>query len=127
MRTKSVALVDDEDVFHWIVKKYVEMMSDPCQFMSFYNGDEIYQYLCSSPSTVPDVLFLDLNMPVCNGWRFLENYSNCSQKKDIDIYILSSSIDPEDKRRADSFGIVKDFISKPLPNHFLDQALKNCG
>lgn len=127
MKNKVIGLVDDEDVFHWIVKKYLEKMEAPCEFLSFYNGDEIHQYLSSSPDLVPDIILLDLNMPVCSGWQFLENYTIEKGDKHIDIYIVSSSIDPQDKEKADQFTVVRDFVSKPISNEFLVGALKKCG
>lgn len=125
MKNKIIGLVDDEDVFHWIMKKHVAKVNESCQFLSFYNGDEIFQYLTSSPQVIPDVLFLDLNMPVCNGWRFLENITNSKEMENIDIYIVSSSIDPEDKKRAKKFSIVRDFITKPVSNEFLESILQD--
>lgn len=124
MKNKVIGLVDDEDVFHWIVKKYVEKMDASCEFLSFYNGDEIYQYLLSAPDIVPDILLLDLNMPVSSGWQFLENYVKTERTENIDIYIVSSSIDPQDKEKADQFTVVTDFISKPISNEFIMAALK---
>ncbi|MEQ8907494.1 response regulator [Ekhidna sp.] len=124
MNNKVIGLVDDEEVFHWIVEKYVKKLNEGCKFMSFFNGEEILKYLNSAPEEVPDILLLDLNMPICSGWRFLENYVSSKVKTDMDIYILSSSIDPEDKVRAKNFSIVREFISKPISNDFLKRALK---
>lgn len=123
MQNRVIGLVDDEDVFHWIVKKHIEKLDVSCEFMSFYNGDEAYQYLSSSPEVVPDIMFVDLNMPVCDGWTFLKNYSDENKEQDIDIYILSSSIDPRDQQKANEFSLVKGFISKPISNQFLTDVL----
>ncbi len=62
------------------------------------------------------ILFLDINMPRINGWEFLEQYEKFSEevKMQINIYILSSSLDWRDKDRASVNPIVKGFISKPL-------------
>lgn len=123
MSTKVIGLVDDEEVFHWIVQKYVKKLNNGCEFLSFFNGEEIFKYLNSAPDVVPNILLLDLNMPVCSGWRFLENYTSTTGTPDMDIYILSSSIDPEDKVRAEKFPIVREFVSKPISNDFLKKAL----
>ncbi|WP_420315849.1 response regulator [Ekhidna sp.] len=124
MENKVVALVDDEDVFHHLFKMHVNQIDDQCKILSFFNGEEIFSYLSDSPKVVPDILFLDINMPVSNGWSFLENYSALrSELSEIDIYILSSSIDPEDKERARDFEMVIDFFSKPISNDLLNQAL----
>lgn len=124
MKNRVIGLVDDEEVFHWIVEKYVQKINDGCKFLSFFNGEEILKYLKSSPQILPNILLLDLNMPVCSGWRFLESYEKIAKENDIDIYILSSSIDPEDKIRAKKFPTVREFVSKPISNDFLTRALK---
>ena len=62
MNNKVIGLVDDEEVFHWIVEKYVKKLNEGCKFMSFFNGEEILKYLNSAPEEVPDILLLDLNM-----------------------------------------------------------------
>ena len=124
MQNRVVGLVDDEEVFHWLMEKYVNKLDVKCSFLSFFNGEEVFKYLQSSPQVMPNILLLDLNMPICSGWKFLENYESISTENDIDIYILSSSIDPEDKIRANKFPIVREFVSKPISNDFLKRALQ---
>jgi two-component SAPR family response regulator len=62
------------------------------------------------------VLFLDIHMPVLTGWDFLGQYENFSEeiKKQISIYLLSSSISQHDRDKAKNYKSVKGFISKPL-------------
>ena len=64
----------------------------------------------------PTILFLDINMPTLTGWEFMERYEKFSEevKKQISIYILSSSVDQRDKDKAKANQYIKDFISKPL-------------
>lgn len=120
-------MADDEAVFHWIVKKHVQLIDSECEILSFFNGDEVIEYLANSPESTPDILLLDLNMPVCDGWKFLESYSNSNHNRKMDIYILSSSINPDDKKKASKFDMVNDFVSKPISNDFLEDALHRCG
>lgn len=62
------------------------------------------------------ILFLDINMPRINGWQFLERYEKFSEqvKQQINIYVLSSSIDRVDRNKAEANKNVEGFISKPL-------------
>lgn len=71
---------------------------------------------------LPDVILLDLNMPVMDGWQFLDKYEEIrpSLPKDIDIYILSSSIDVRDIQRSKQYHSVKSFLSKPLKMEMLE-------
>ncbi len=64
----------------------------------------------------PAILFLDINMPTLTGWEFMDRYEKFSEevKKQISIYILSSSVDQRDKDKAKANQYIKDFISKPL-------------
>lgn len=70
----------------------------------------------SSAENLPDVILLDLNMPVVDGWDFLEAFQKFENNltKSIRIFIVTSSVDEKDKLRSQAFSFVKGFISKPL-------------
>ena len=63
-----------------------------------------------------DLLFLDINMPTMSGWEFLEHFEKLDEnvKHKIKVFILSSSVDSRDKRKAFTYGSVSDYIIKPL-------------
>jgi CheY-like chemotaxis protein len=67
-------------------------------------------------AALPDVIFLDLNMPISDGWEFLEEYAKIESRvpKKIDVYVVSSSISPHDFERSKAYNVVKDFMIKPL-------------
>lgn len=69
-----------------------------------------------SGKCVPEIIFLDLNMPEVNGWDFLDSFGTHYHKQfpNTSIFILSSSIDPDDAERASFEPLVMGFISKPL-------------
>lgn len=118
---QKLALVDDEEVFHWIAKQFISRVDDSIEVLSFYNSKEALDYIKAGNSK-PEMLFLDLNMPVSNGWVFLEEYSQMPENG-MAVYVCSSSIDPEDHKRAKKFKRVKDFISKPLDMEKLEGIL----
>ena len=65
---------------------------------------------------VPDLILLDINMPIVNGWEFMDKYQSLSaeQKAKIVVVMLTTSLNPDDRSRAESIKDIKDFVSKPL-------------
>jgi len=109
---KAIA-VDDEPLALDLVEMYCRKF-DFLQFeKGFSNTAAALRFL---EKNAVDLLFLDINMPAMNGWEFLDQFDKIEslfQRLPI-IYILSSTVDPEDQRKALSYPIVKNFISKPL-------------
>lgn len=117
-------MIDDEEVFHWITKEFIRRMDPSLEVMSFYNGQEALEYLEESDER-PFRIFLDINMPVANGWVFLDHFKEYSSSEKPDVYVVSSSIDPEDMTKAQSYACVKEFVTKPLDTEVLERILKD--
>jgi CheY-like chemotaxis protein len=85
----------------------------------YNNGQEAVDGLkeiINEKGALPEVIFLDLNMPIMNGWEFLEEYKNCQhdESKKTIIYIISSSVDPRDLERVKHYNQVDTYILKPI-------------
>lgn len=65
-------------------------------------------------SPLPDIILLDINMPVWSGWQFLEEFSKLSQSKSITVYILTSSNSTDDAETAKKYGLENNYIKKPM-------------
>ncbi|MDF3819943.1 response regulator [Leptospira sp. 96542] len=109
----SVLLIEDDVITAFLIKTLMEKF-DFCKNIQIYdNGEEALNQI-SNLQNLPEVIFLDLNMPVMNGWEFLNHLQKQQTLLNIPIYILTSSIDPLDKERAKKFPNVKGYLVKPL-------------
>jgi CheY-like chemotaxis protein len=126
---KSVAIIDDDKIFQFTIQKTIEQIETVENVYSFSDGQEamvFFKQHSIDAKMLPDVIFLDINMPNMNGWQFLEAYflmeANLA-KKSI-IYIISSSIHPGDLIKAKAVNEVTDYLVKPLNIEFFTQILK---
>ena len=126
-RFKSVLLVEDDPITILVCDRIMKMNSFSEKVKSCENGkfalDHLKEVIEKEPKLAPEIIFLDINMPVMNGWDFLEEYEKIkdSLPQLPRIFILSSTVDPEDYKRAKSYTSVEDFISKPLSKENLDK------
>ena len=112
---KTVALVDDDPIYTNAFKNLLVSWQIPNPVIFFENGRQVLDFmLIKEASAWPDVVLLDLNMPVINGWQFLGQFAAIQPKKNSSIYLVSSSIWEEDLLRARQNPLVKEFISKPI-------------
>ena len=115
--SKKVAIVDDDDIFQFTTKIKFEKLGLAEDVMIFSDGEEAIDFiLASENSELPEIVLLDINMPIVDGWDFLELFKKVPQeKKDImEIHMLSSSINPDDVKKAEANVFVVDYITKPI-------------
>jgi two-component system, chemotaxis family, chemotaxis protein CheY len=127
-----IALVDDDKIFQLTAFKTIKATAITDNILQFENGEEALQYLkknITDASTLPDYIFLDINMPYTDGWMFLEDYERLKQNlpKPISIYMVSSSIDPRDISRAKSNINVTDYVTKPVTREKFIELLKSAA
>lgn len=116
---KNVFLIDDDKLFVFLIRKTISLTGIPTKIDDFSDGMSALDYfkkIADQPEILPDVVFLDLRMPIMDGWEFLEAYQEVEPllKKKNKLYVFSSSISPHDIERAKGFGVVTDFIVKPI-------------
>jgi CheY-like chemotaxis protein len=116
---KNILLIDDDPIFVYLMRRIINSTSYTCEINAFTDGELAINRLNEirdKNELLPDLIFLDLSMPVMDGWEFLNEYSQLRPaiKKDITLYIVSSSISPKEVERAKTFRAVSDFLIKPL-------------
>ncbi len=124
MEKKSIELaciIDDDNIYVNLIKKIIETKALCESLIIFNDGKQSIDYFEAllqnlDKERIPDIIFLDLNMPVMDGWQFLERFTKIKNKfgKVITLYIVSSSIYPEDINRAKSLETVEDYLIKPV-------------
>tara|TARA_R110002051_G_scaffold75579_1_gene137395 strand:- start:459 stop:872 length:414 start_codon:yes stop_codon:yes gene_type:complete len=119
MKIETVCIIDDDPIFVYGTKVILNCNSSFCSnIMVYENGREALDNLSvilNSNEKLPEVIFLDLNMPILNGWQFLDEFCKIPNiEENTRIYILSSSVYSGDIEKSKKYSIVKDFIQKPL-------------
>lgn len=118
MKTINTAcIIDDDAIFRFGTKKMMETTDFCHNFLVYKNGKEAYDDLIpklKQNADLPDVILLDLNMPIMDGWQLLDELIKIPNSKNIPIYIVSSSVDSRDFEKAKSYELVSNYIVKPF-------------
>jgi CheY-like chemotaxis protein len=125
-----LCLIDDDNIHQFIIKKIVKKLRPNQQLLVFSNGEEGINFMKSTIGKIeklPDLILLDINMPIMDGWEFLREFVIITPeiKKDIIIYILSSSDNPTDTEKAKEFELISGYIIKPINENQLEALLEN--
>ena len=110
-------LIDDSDIDLFIQKRFLEVSEFASELITFQSASDALDFLRKTPtSEVPEIIFLDLNMPDIDGFAFLEQYEKFPEevKSKINVVVLTSSNNKRDKSQSMSSKHVIKFITKPL-------------
>ncbi|MFT7381998.1 MAG: CheY-like chemotaxis protein [Roseivirga sp.] len=127
-KIETACIIDDDPIFVFAAKRMMHLANFCESFMIFHNGKkalESLEPLMRSGENLPEIILLDLNMPVMDGWQFLDQFVQIPTKKKTTIYIVTSSIDPEDLNRAKSYEAVTNYLVKPINIDTLTEILKD--
>lgn len=121
---KQVLLVEDDAITIMLCERILKLNYFADTIISKKNGQEALDFLeelIQYNKPIPEVIFLDINMPVMNGWDFLYEFENLKKQlsNNAQIYILSSTANPEDFIKASSFKSVCGTLPKPLSKEHL--------
>ena len=114
-----IGIIDDDTIYHFILTSIINKNKLAESILSFLDGEKAIQYLTENKMNnekIPDVLFLDVNMPIMDGWMFIQEYARIKTditKKTL-VFMLSSSANPIDIERAEKISEISNYIIKPI-------------
>ncbi len=119
---ETVFCIDDDPITLMLCEKVFNKTAFCNKTIKALNGELALNYFKelvlnnSENKTIPNLILLDLNMPVVNGWEFLQIFENeiITHFSDLKVIILSSSLNPDDKEIIKKHPVIIDFITKPL-------------
>ena len=124
-------IIDDDNVYVSLIRRIVKVKNLCKNLLIFKNGQEALTYFETLLTNlelekIPEIIFIDLNMPVMDGWEFLSNFTKIKNKfgKVITLYVVSSSINPIDIEKAEKIDSVKQYLIKPVTIRDLEDIFK---
>lgn len=127
-----ILLVDDDDVTNFLSKEMLRLyMASPTIDIAL-NGQEAIDFLLSNaddPEKIPDLILLDINMPIMDGWDFLAEFDKINRPgfEKINIIMFTSSVYYEDIDRARTYASVRNIYSKPLDEQKIKEIIASCA
>ncbi|UYQ93332.1 response regulator [Chitinophaga horti] len=118
-----ILLVDDDHATNFINSMIIKRAQLDVHVQVVTNGQEALDYLTGTGDfanntnyILPGIVFLDINMPAMNGWEFLDEYHKLPEEKKAGIVIamLTTSLNPDDERKANGIDDIRGFLNKPL-------------
>lgn len=117
-------ILDDDPIFHRLIE-FAIAKSNPYKYIHHYfEAKPLINYISDNktdPSNLPDVIFVDISLPIVDGWSFLDELEKMyhSLAKKITVNVVTVSVRKEDMARAKNYTIVNEYIIKPMPTNKL--------
>lgn len=122
--SKVICIIDDDPIYQFLINKIIGNSEADHEVMFFKNGKEALDYFTLDLNkNLPEIILLDLEMPVMDGWDFLKELDKLQIDKP-DIYIVSSSISHEDREKVKLFPKIKGHFSKPINSNKIQEITK---
>jgi len=110
-------IIEDDSIHLFLARKHIESSGLIKKLLIYRNGKEAFDSLkdlFERKKTLPQIIFLDINMPIWDGWQFLEEFSKIPLKDKIPIFILTSSNCEDDFKKAEKFELANNYLVKPI-------------
>ncbi|MFT7155359.1 MAG: CheY-like chemotaxis protein [Parvicella sp.] len=114
-----IAIIDDDEIYQFTIIRIIKGILPSAKIVCFADGEEAIDYLTVNinvEANLPDLIFLDNNMPIMDGWQFMEEYSRIENeiKKKALINMVSSSANPVDIEKSKTIQQISEYIVKPI-------------
>lgn len=125
-----ICIIDDDDIYRYTISRNLQAQKLSRKMLIFSDGEEAINFMIDNvgnSSNLPDIIFLDINMPIMDGFQFMEEYTKLKPRvgKKIIIYMISSSVNPADIERAKAISEISDYFIKPIEPGKLGVLLKS--
>lgn len=127
----KLVVIDDNPTDHYIMQRLLHNNYNCEQATYTFDGRLVLDYLAENKDTdtLPDVIFLDLDMPQLTGWEFLDELEtfNIIAKKNVQVHIMSSSIRSADVFHSKKYACVNSFMTKPLSKELINKVCEQAS
>ncbi|WP_209401613.1 response regulator [Pseudozobellia sp. WGM2] len=124
----DICIIEDDAIAIFGIKRALAKLhpSKDLNLTIFENGEdamENFELRFNNGEKLPSLIFVDLNMPIMSGWDFLDEFTETYPSKETwpDIFIMSSSINPEDYEKAKTYNLEKNYLTKPVNKALLEK------
>lgn len=124
---KCLCIIDDDPIYLMLAKRLISIHQFSGLVLEYKNGNEAYlalKRLKDQNEKFPDIILLDINMPIWDGWDFLNEIIKLDFDNKTDIYIVSSSTGADDIQKSKRYPQIKKFLTKPLKIEDIQSILK---
>ncbi|MFA9213881.1 MAG: response regulator [Candidatus Methylacidiphilales bacterium] len=115
-KIKTICIINDDDIFTFILKKSITKLNVCGQVITFSNGQEAMDAFSISGAVVPEIILLDINMPIMDGWGFLSEFEIIKTNEKVDIYLISAHVSDEDCLKVKTNKRITGILSDPTDN-----------
>lgn len=117
---KNILIIDDNKIDIFVQSRLLKKQNPNYKISSCSNGKSAIKYLSkiaqNNPHKLPDIILLDLNMPIMSGWEFIDKFvhSNLLHIKNMQVFVMSCSLFKDEIQQINKIKEIKTYISKPL-------------
>ncbi len=120
-------IIDDDDITIHLTDRLLRKV-EFCHWVETFTDArkalERLKFSLKAGGNIPNMILFDLNMPHMDGWEFMDELVKLPNASKVPVFVFTSSVNPADKERSYKYGIIRDFISKPLTVQKLNKILR---